>query len=258
MNEEKTEDKMKTPGTSFGNWGFVIPAIDIIDGKCVRLTRGDYDQKKVYNENPVEVAKEFEGAGLKRLHLVDLDGAKAGEVKNWKSLEQIASKTKLIIDFSGGISTKKNVSICFDSGASFTAVGSIAVRDEETLTEWLFEFGVQKFIIGADVKDEKLAIKGWTESTEMTVFELIEKYKTKGVRQFFCTDINKDGLLQGTAINLYKKILNQYPSVDLIASGGVTSLDDLFVLREAGCHGAIVGKAIYEKKILLPDLKPFI
>jgi phosphoribosylformimino-5-aminoimidazole carboxamide ribotide isomerase len=236
----------------------VIPAIDIIGGKCVRLVRGDYEQKKVYNEDPVEVAKEFEGAGLSRLHLVDLDGAKAGEVKNWKVLEQIASKTKLIIDFSGGISTKKNVKICFDSGAAYAAVGSIAVKDEKTLTDWLFEFGVQKFIIGADVKDEKLAIKGWTESTEMTVFELIENYKIKGVKQFFCTDINKDGLLQGTAIDLYKKILNLHPSIDLIASGGVTSLDDLFKLREAGCSGAIVGKAFYEKRILLSDLKPFI
>jgi phosphoribosylformimino-5-aminoimidazole carboxamide ribotide isomerase len=236
----------------------IIPAIDIIDGKCVRLTRGDYEQKKVYNENPVEVAKDFEGAGLKRLHLVDLDGAKAGEVKNWKTLEQVASKTKLMIDFSGGISTKKNVSICFDSGASYAAIGSIAVKDEKTLTEWLTEFGVQKFIIGADVKNEKLAIKGWTESTEMTVFELIENYKTKGVKQFFCTDINKDGLLQGTAIDLYKKILNLHPSIDLIASGGVTSVDDLIKLREAGCSGAIVGKAFYEKKILLTDLKPFI
>jgi phosphoribosylformimino-5-aminoimidazole carboxamide ribotide isomerase len=236
----------------------IIPAIDIIGGKCVRLTKGDYEQKKVYNEDPVEVAKEFEDAGLQQLHLVDLDGAKAGEVKNWKVLEQIASKTRLIIDFSGGISTRKSVSICFDSGAAFAAIGSIAVKDEKTLTEWLIEFGVHKFIIGADVKDEKLAIKGWTETTDMTVFDLIENYKTKGVKQFFCTDINKDGLLQGTAVNLYKKILNLHPSIDLIASGGVTSIDDLFKLRETGCSGAIVGKAFYEKKILLTDLKPFI
>ena len=236
----------------------IIPAIDIISGKCVRLIRGDYDQKKVYNEDPLEVAKEFEGAGLKRLHLVDLDGAKAGEVKNWKPLEQIASKTGLIIDFSGGIGTKKNVSICFDSGAAYAAVGSIAVKDEKTLTSWLLEFGVSKFIIGADVKNEKLAIKGWTESTDMNVFDLIENYKTKGVKQFFCTDINKDGLLEGTAIDLYKKILNRHPSIDLIASGGVTTIDDLFKLRETGCSGAIVGKAFYEKKIMLTDLKPFI
>ena len=258
MNKEINNPNNDTIKSPPGDWGFVIPAIDVIGGKCVRLTKGDYQQKKVYNEDPVEVAKQFEGAGLRRLHLVDLDGAKAGEVKNWKVLEQIASKTRLVIDFSGGISTKKNVTICFNSGATFAAIGSIAVQDEKTLTQWLFEFGVQRFIIGADVKDEKLAIKGWTESTEMTVFELIENYKTKGVKQFFCTDINKDGLLQGTAIDLYKKILNLHPSIDLIASGGVTSLDDLFKLRETGCHGAIVGKAFYEKKILLSDLKPFL
>ena len=249
---------MESSKPSSGDWGFIIPAIDIIDGKCVRLIRGEYTQKKVYNEDPVEVAKEFEGAGLIRLHLVDLDGSKSGEVKNWKVLETIAAKTNLIIDFSGGISTKKNVSICFDSGAMYAAVGSIAVKDEKTLNEWLLEFGVQRFIIGADVKEEKLAIKGWTETTEFSVFELIENYKTKGVKQFFCTDISKDGLLQGTGIDLYKKILNQHPSIDLIASGGVSSVDDLLQLREAGCSGAIVGKAFYEKKILLTDLKPFI
>ena len=236
----------------------IIPAIDIIEGKCVRLTRGNYEQKKVYNENPLEVAKQFEATGLKRLHLVDLDGAKAGDVKNWKVLEQIASKTEILIDFSGGISTRKNVRICFDSGAEYAAVGSIAVKDEKTLTEWLKEFGVEKFIIGADVKEERLAIRGWTETTELSVFDLIENYKTKGVKQFFCTDINKDGLLQGTGIDLYKKILNSHPSIDLIASGGVSSIDDLLRLREAGCSGAIVGKAIYEKKVLLKDLKQFL
>jgi len=236
----------------------IIPAIDIIEGKCVRLTKGDYEKKKIYNENPLEVAKQFENTGLKRLHLVDLDGAKAGDVKNWKVLEQIASKTELVIDFSGGISTNKNVRICFDSGAAYAAVGSIAVKNEKELTAWLIEFGVEKFIIGADVKEEKLAIKGWTETTDTTVLDLIENYKTKGVKQFFCTDISKDGLLQGTGIDLYKKILNSHPSIDLIASGGVSSIDDLLLLREAGCGGAIVGKAIYEKKILLKDLKQFL
>ena len=258
MNEKKYNSTAETFKPSSGGWGFIIPAIDIIEGKCVRLIRGDYAQKKVYNEDPLEVAKEFEGAGLNRLHLVDLDGAKAGEVRNWKVLENIAAKTELVIDFSGGISTKKNVSICFNSGATYAAVGSIAVKDEKTLTEWLFEFGVHRFIIGADVKNEKLAIKGWTETTELSVFDLIENYKTKGVKQFFCTDISKDGLLQGTGIDLYKKILNQHPSIDLIASGGVSSVDDLLRLREAGCSGAIIGKAFYEKKILLTDLKPFL
>ena len=235
----------------------IIPAIDIIEGKCVRLTKGDYSKKKIYNENPLEVAQQFEDAGLKRLHLVDLDGAKAGEVKNWKVLEQLAGKTKLTIDFSGGISNKKSVSICFDSGAAYAAVGSIAVKDETTLTSWLLEFGVTRFIIGADVKNEKLAIKGWTETTEVSVFDLVEKYKLKGVKQFFCTDISKDGLLQGTGIDLYKKIMNEHPSIDLIASGGVSSIDDLLQLREAGCTGAIVGKAIYENKIQLKDLRLF-
>ena len=236
----------------------IIPAIDVIEGKCVRLTKGDYEQKKVYNENPLEVAKQFEDTGLTRLHLVDLDGARTGDVKNWKILEQIASKTEMLIDFSGGISSEKNVRICFNSGATYAAVGSIAVKNEKELTSWLIEFGVEKFMIGADVKQENLAIRGWTETTDMTVFDLIENYKTKGVKQFFCTDISKDGLLQGTGIDLYKKILNSHPSIDLIASGGVSSIDDLLQLREAGCSGAIVGKAIYEKKILLTDLKQFI
>lgn len=258
MNEIKKFSIREDTTSPSGGWGFIIPAIDIIEGKCVRLTKGDYDQKKVYNENPLEVAKEFAGAGLIRLHLVDLDGAKAGEVKNWKALENIASKTDLVIDFSGGISSNKDVSICFDSGAAYAAVGSIAVKDEETLTGWLLEFGVDKFIIGADVREEKLAIKGWTEMTDLSVFDLIQNYKTKGVKQFFCTDINKDGLLEGTGIDLYKKILNQHPSIDLIASGGVSSINDLLLLREAGCSSAIVGKAIYEKKILLKDLKQFL
>jgi phosphoribosylformimino-5-aminoimidazole carboxamide ribotide isomerase len=237
--------------------GFIIPAIDIIEGKCVRLTKGDYAQKKIYNENPLEVALQFEDNGMKRLHLVDLDGAKAGDVKNWKVLEQIATKTNLIIDFSGGISTAQNVAICFDAGAKYAAVGSIAVKDEATLSQWLVQYGVDRFIIGADVHHEMLAIKGWTETTTYSVFDLIAKYKIKGVKQFFCTDISKDGLLQGTGISLYKKIMNQHPSIDLIASGGVSSINDLLLLREAGCHGAIVGKAIYEKKISLTDLKIF-
>lgn len=258
MNEVTMEQHNNESGSPSRSGGFVIPAIDIIGGKCVRLTRGDYQQMKVYNEDPVEVAKEFEGAGLSRLHLVDLDGAKAGEVKNWKVLERLSSKTNLVIDFSGGIGKKKDVSICFDSGAVYAAVGSIAVEDENTFTGWLLEFGVQKFIIGADVRAEKISIKGWMETTGTTVFELIERYKIKGVKQFFCTDINKDGMLHGPAINLYKKILNLHPSIDLIASGGITSIDDLAELREAGCHGAIVGKAFYEKKILLSDLKPFL
>ncbi len=236
----------------------IIPAIDIIDGKCVRLTKGDYSQKTIYNEDPLEVALQFEDAGLKRLHLVDLDGAKAGEVKNWKVLEKISGKTKLVIDFSGGISTQKNLEITFDSGAAYASIGSIAVKDEFTFSGWLLAFGADRFIIGADVKSEIIVIKGWTETTTLTVFELIEKYKTKGVKQFFCTDVNKDGLLQGPATDLYKKILNEHPSVDLIASGGVTTIKEIDELREAGCSGAIIGKAIYENRISLADLKKFL
>jgi phosphoribosylformimino-5-aminoimidazole carboxamide ribotide isomerase len=235
----------------------IIPAIDIIDGKCVRLTQGDYDQKKIYNENPLEIARQFESAGLKCLHLVDLDGARAGEVKNWKVLEDIAGKTKLSIDFSGGISTEQSVKTCFDSGAAFVSVGSIAVNDEQTLGEWLLSFGVNKFIIGADVKNEKIATRGWTEIHDLSVFDLVDRYKLKGVKRFFCTDISKDGLLQGTGIELYKKILNRHPSIDLIASGGVSSVNDLVQLREAGCKAAIVGKAIYENTITLKELERF-
>lgn len=236
----------------------IIPAIDIIDGKCVRLTKGDYSQKTIYNEDPLEVALQFENFGLQRLHLVDLDGAIAGDVKNWKVLEKIAAKTKLIIDFSGGISTQKNLDITFNSGATFASIGSIAVKDEFTFTGWLLAYGADKFIIGADVKDEQILIRGWTESTTITVVDLIDKYKQKGVKQFFCTDVSKDGLLGGPSIKLYKKLINEHPSIDLIASGGVSSLKDLEELREAGCSGAIVGKAIYEKKISLTDLKKLI
>ena len=233
----------------------IIPALDIIDGKCVRLTKGDYDQKTIYNKDPLEVALQFEDAGLNRLHLVDLDGAKAGEVKNWKVLEKIAGKTKLVIDFSGGISSQKNLEIAFNSGTRYASIGSIAVKDEFTFSGWLLAFGADKFIIGADVKEEMIVIKGWTETTSMKVIELIEKYKAKGVKQFFCTDVNKDGLLQGPATDLYKKILNEHPSIDLIASGGITTLKEIEELREAGCSGAIIGKAIYENRITLSDLK---
>ncbi|MES1223567.1 MAG: 1-(5-phosphoribosyl)-5-[(5-phosphoribosylamino)methylideneamino]imidazole-4-carboxamide isomerase [Bacteroidota bacterium] len=248
----------------------IIPAIDIIEGKCVRLIQGDYSQKKIYNENPLEVAKQFEDAGLKRLHLVDLDGAKSGDVKNWKVLEKIASKTLLVIDFSGGISTQKNVQIAFNSGASFASVGSIAVKDEKAFTDWLKIFGPQKFIVGADVKpartidgvqaggEELIVIKGWTETTTLSVFDLIKKYQAKGVEQFFCTDVSKDGLLQGPSLELYKKIIEQFPTIHFIASGGVSNIDEIEKLKAIGCKGVIIGKAIYENKILLEDLKNFI
>jgi phosphoribosylformimino-5-aminoimidazole carboxamide ribotide isomerase len=186
---------------------------------------------------------------------VDLDGAKIGKVRNWKVLEKIASKTALVIDFSGGISTIKNVQITFDSGATFAAVGSIAVKDETEFSNWLQLFGADKFIVGADVKDEMIVIKGWTEATSTPVFDLIKKYAEKKITQFFCTDINKDGLMQGSSIDLYKKIIERSPSIHLIASGGVSSIDEIEKLEEAGCKGAIIGKAIYENRIKLSDLK---
>ncbi len=233
----------------------IIPAIDIIDGKCVRLSRGDYNQKKIYNENPLEVAKSFEDAGLQRLHLVDLDGAKAGEVKNWKVLEQVAGRTSLKTDFSGGISSNETVAITFNSGAAYAAIGSVAVKKEELLLQWFATYGVEKFILGADVLDEKIRIKGWTEPTDIGIIDFIKRYTEKGVRQFFCTDISKDGLLQGSSEDLYKKILSEIEGIQLIASGGVSSVQDLENLKSIGCHGAIVGKAIYEGKIKISDLK---
>jgi phosphoribosylformimino-5-aminoimidazole carboxamide ribotide isomerase len=236
---------------------FIVPAIDIIDGKCVRLTKGDYNAKTVYNEDPVEVAKQFEAAGLRRLHLVDLDGAKAGAVVNWSVLESIATRTGLSIDFSGGLSTNDQVRQCFDYGATYASIGSIAVKNEALLLEWITQFGAAKFIIGADVNDEKIAIKGWTEQTDITVFDLLEKYIAHGITQFVVTDIGKDGLLQGPSIDFYKKILAQFPTLHLIASGGVTTIDDLQQLKQIGCSASIVGKAIYENKISLTELQNF-
>ncbi|WP_300604565.1 1-(5-phosphoribosyl)-5-[(5-phosphoribosylamino)methylideneamino]imidazole-4-carboxamide isomerase [Niabella sp.] len=235
----------------------IIPAIDIIEGKAVRLSKGDYTQKKIYNENPLEVARQFEDAGLTRLHLVDLDGAKAGRVANWKVLENIAGKTNLVIDFSGGISSEKDVQITFDSGAAYAAVGSMAVKKPVVFQDWLTAFGVEKFILGADVLDEKIMIKGWTEATEINIYNFLKHYRTKGIQQFFCTDISKDGLLQGSADELYKKILDAIKDLKLIASGGVSSIQDLESLQAIGCHGAIVGKAIYENRISLKDLAIF-
>lgn len=236
----------------------IIPAIDIIDGKCVRLTQGDYTQQKIYNEHPLEVAKQFEDAGLQRLHLVDLDGARQKAVKNWKVLESIASKTSLVIDFGGGINAEKDVQIVFGSGAAFATVGSIAVKNEFEFVKWLMIFGAEKFLLGADVKDKMIAIHGWLETTDKTVFDFIGHYLDKGVKQIFCTDVSKDGKLEGPSIDLYKDILTQFPGLYFIASGGVAGIDDLHRLSGIGCSGAIVGKAIYENRISLKDLKLFI
>jgi phosphoribosylformimino-5-aminoimidazole carboxamide ribotide isomerase len=233
----------------------IIPAIDIIDGKCVRLEQGNYDKITLYHKEPLEVAKKFEDAGLKRLHLVDLDGAKAGSIKNWKVLETVAGKTSLIIDFGGGIKTEKDVAIVFDSGAAFATVGSIAVKNEEELVKWLLRFGTDKFLLGADVKNEKITVSGWQEETKIWIYDFIQKYINQGVKQIFCTEVSKDGKLEGPAVNLYKNIISKFPELFFIASGGVSSVRDLEELRDIGCKGAIVGKAIYEKRITLDELK---
>ena len=233
----------------------IIPAIDIIDGKCVRLTEGNYSQKKIYNEHPLEVAKQFEDAGLQRLHLVDLDGAKAGKIINWKVLETIAAKTKLIIDFGGGIKTTKDIEIVFENGAALATVGSIAVKNETEFVKWLLQFGAHKFLLGADVKDEKIAVGGWLETTDINIYNFIESYVQKGVQQIFCTDISKDGKLQGPSVELYKNVIKKFSEIFFIASGGVSSVKDLEELKLIGCKAAIVGKAIYENKISIKELQ---
>jgi phosphoribosylformimino-5-aminoimidazole carboxamide ribotide isomerase len=235
----------------------IIPAIDIIDGKCVRLTHGDYNQKKIYNERPLEVARRFEDAGLKRLHLVDLDGAKEGKVTNWAVLETLATKTAMVIDFGGGIKTEKDVQIVFECGSAYATVGSMAVKDAETFTAWLEKFGAEKFMLGADVRDEKLTISGWTEATNIWIYDFIQDYTAKGIQQLFCTDVAKDGALQGPSFELYKNIVQKFPELYFIASGGVSHIDDVYGLQDTGCKGVIIGKAIYEGRIALEDLKKF-
>ena len=236
----------------------IIPAIDIIDGKCVRLTQGDYAQKKIYNESPLEVAKEFEASGINRLHLVDLDGAKAGKVQNWKVLESIASNTHLSIDFGGGIKTEKDLAIVFQSGAAMATIGSLAVKDAATFKQWIHHYGANKFFLGADVKDELISVGGWLESTNIDVFNFIQSYINEGLNQVFCTDISKDGKLEGPSVELYKKIITQFPNLFFVASGGVSCLEDLNDLNRIGCSGVIIGKAIYEGRITLKELISFI
>lgn len=229
----------------------IIPAIDIIDGKCVRLSQGDYDTKKIYNENPLEVAKEFEDYGIEYLHLVDLDGAKSKQIINYKTLELIASKTNLKVDFGGGIKANDDIRIAFECGANQITGGSIAVQNPILFQEWISQYGSDKIILGADAKDRKIATHGWLETSELDVIDFIQEYKTKGIEYVICTDIAKDGMLQGTSNELYTEILVA-SDVKLIASGGVSSIDDLIKVKELGCEGAILGKAIYEGRI---DLK---
>jgi phosphoribosylformimino-5-aminoimidazole carboxamide ribotide isomerase len=232
----------------------LIPAIDIIDGKCVRLSRGDYESKKIYNENPVEIAKRFESSGIHRLHVVDLDGAISNHIVNYHTLEQIAKHTSLIIDFGGGIKSDEDVEIAFNSGAQMITGGSIAVTKPELFEKWLVLYGSDKIILGADVKGDRVAINGWKDETETELFPFLNSYIDKGVQKVICTDINCDGMLRGTAIDLYKEIVKQYANLYLIASGGVSSIEDIQRLDEAGVPAVVFGKALYEGRIKLDEL----
>lgn len=236
----------------------IIPAIDLIDGKCVRLTQGDYSQKTIYNENPLEVAKQFEDIGIKRLHLVDLDGAKKGEVVNLKVLENIASQTKLVIDFGGGIKNNTSIENVFNAGATLATIGSLAVKQPEVLFSWVKKYGAGKIMLGADVKNEKIAIGGWLETTDINIYDFLKINFLSGIKNIFCTDISKDGLLQGPSVELYKKIMEEIPELKLIASGGVSDMKDVSELEKIGCGGVIIGKAIYEGRITIDELKKYI
>ncbi|MDR0699051.1 MAG: 1-(5-phosphoribosyl)-5-[(5-phosphoribosylamino)methylideneamino]imidazole-4-carboxamide isomerase [Tannerella sp.] len=235
----------------------LVPAIDIIDGKCVRLTQGDYNSKKVYNEDPSEVAMSFEGCGMKRLHVVDLDGAREGRVINYRVLERIASRTSLVIDFGGGLKCDKDLEIAFDCGAQMVTGGSIAAKSPDVFREWLKRFGNERILLGADAKDEKIAVGGWQETTAMELIPYIEAYHKDGITKVICTDIDRDGMLQGPSTILYKKILDAVPDIYLIASGGVGSIKDIEELEAAGVPEVIFGKAIYEGKITLKELENF-
>lgn len=236
----------------------IIPAIDIIDGKCVRLSQGDYDQKKVYNENPLEVAKMFESVGIRRLHLVDLDGAKAKHIVNYKVLERIATGTSLTIDFGGGLKSDDDLRIAFECGAKMVTGGSVAVKDPEIFLSWIAKFGSDRIILGADVKDKKIAVGGWLETTDLELFPFLEEYKREGINKVICTDISKDGMLAGPSTELYKEILTDFPDLYLIASGGVSSMADIEQLQECRVPAVITGKAIYEGKIKLEELSSFL
>ncbi|MBC6401199.1 MAG: 1-(5-phosphoribosyl)-5-[(5-phosphoribosylamino)methylideneamino]imidazole-4-carboxamide isomerase [Ekhidna sp.] len=235
----------------------IIPAIDIIDGKCVRLSKGDYSTKKIYNEDSLEVAQEFEDAGLQYLHLVDLDGAKAKHIVNWRVLEKLAVKTQLQIDFGGGIKSDEDLRIAFESGASQITGGSIAAKDPVTFTSWVTAYGTEKIMLGADAKNGKIAVSGWQEETDQEIERFIEEYVEKGIQYVISTDIAKDGMLEGPSFELYSSILERVPDLKLIASGGVSSINDLIKLKAQKLEGAIIGKAIYEGKINLSDLRDF-
>ena len=236
----------------------IIPAIDIIEGQCVRLSKGDYNTKKVYNQNPLEVAKQFEDHGIQYLHLVDLDGAKASHIVNYKVLEAIASKTNLKIDFGGGLKTDEDLRIAFESGANQITGGSVAVKNPDTFENWLQVYGADKIILGADAHNEKIAVSGWLEESDLELIPFVKAYQQKGVSYVICTDISKDGMLQGPSFDLYKRMLSEIEDVKLIASGGISAFKELPELAELGCEGTIVGKAIYEGRIQLKEIENFI
>ena len=236
----------------------LIPAIDIIDGKCVRLSQGDYDKVKEYSASPSDVAKEMEDHGITRLHVVDLDGAKSKHVVNWRTLEQIAHATNLVIDFGGGVKTDDDLRIVFDCGAQMVTGGSIAVKEPETFKSWLLKYGPERIILGADVKEGKVAVSGWLEDSDNELMAFLEHYTQQGVQKVICTEISRDGMLQGPAIFLYKDILAQYPHLHLIASGGVSSMEDIEALAEARVPGVIFGKALYEGRITFTDIEKYV
>ena len=236
----------------------IIPAIDIIDGKCVRLSQGNYNSKKIYNENPLEIAKQYEDTGIKRLHLVDLDGAKSKRIVNYKTLESIAKNTSLIVDFGGGLKSNDDLKIAFNCGARMITGGSIAVKDNKTFSEWLSLYGEAKIILGADVKDEKIAVTGWLEDSGIDMWQFISDYKAKGITKVICTDISKDGMLQGPSTDLYVNMKNRFENLYIIASGGISCIKDVENLNEKGIDAVIIGKAIYEGRISMKDLQAFI
>lgn len=236
----------------------LIPAIDIIDGKCVRLSQGDYDKVKEYSASPADVAKEMEDHGITRLHVVDLDGAKSKHVVNWRTLEQIARATNLVIDFGGGVKTDDDLRIVFDCGAQMVTGGSIAVKEPDTFQRWLLKYGAEKIILGADVKEGKVAVSGWLEDSDNELMSFLEHYTQQGVQKVICTEISRDGMLQGPAVSLYKDVLSEYPHLHLIASGGVSSMDDIEALAEARVSGVIFGKALYEGRITFTDIEKYV
>jgi len=236
----------------------IIPAIDIINGQCVRLTKGEFDSKKVYFEDPLAAAMQFEQAGIKRLHMVDLDGARQKKIVNWKVLENVSSRTNLVIDFGGGIQSDEDIQTAFDCGAEQITAGSIAVKNKSLVIGWLKKYGAEKIILGADVKDNKIAVSGWQEVSQRTLTEFLKEYYGEGFRRVISTDVSKDGVLQGPAFEMYRETKEEFPELYLIASGGVSKIEDVKILDEMGIDGVIIGKAIYEGKVKLEELKPYL